>query len=639
MELFAGHSPLIIDKQYRRAVIASLLLASFFVAHLCFLTSAFQPWNLQTTDLLFDLRNQWEATRPEYDRAVAYVEITDSSGAKIGAPYLDRAHYAQLIRNLSATDAALQVHDAFFRAARLDAQDEQLVEATRLAGNVVLGFIAQAREANSAAPAVWPASIEGTGDSLPSIEAAVTNFRPLNDAAWGQGFLDVQPDIDGVFRRTPLIMRGEDGIHASLGLTAACAHLDISPEQITVRPGRSIRLGDDIEIPIDRHGNMRINFIGPWEAMEHYRFERIYFASEDEFELELLKEHLQNRVLVIADVTTDQGDIGPSPFDSNYPLAGIHANVLHSIITGHFLRELDWQAMLPIELLIMTSIFFIGRLRSTTVFLLGSLLLLAILIASAVLLFLYCGIILHQVRPPLILMFGITSTLIYRYLVGERARAIVQTTFEAYFPPNLVRKFVNDPDRLLAHGRRATLSILFSDIKGFTSRTSSMDPADVQEMLNEYFSEMVDIVFEHGGTLDKFIGDGLMVFFGDPEEQPDHADRAVKTAMAMQQRMREINRTRVQTGEEPMLIRIGINTGEVLVGNMGSSRRLTYTALGSAVNLAARIEPAAPSGGVLISETTARALNADFSMHPVEPLHAKGFVEPVNVFEVLIDDE
>ena len=145
---------------------------------------------------------------------------------------------------------------------------------------------------------------------------------------------------------------------------------------------------------------------------------------------------------------------------------------------------------------------------------------------------------------------------------------------------------------------------------------------------------LIEIVFQHEGTVDKYIGDGLMVFFGDPEPQPDHALRCVRTAIAMQQRTAELREKWLKRGGFPLRIRIGINTGEVVVGNMGSARRLAYTVLGSAVNLASRLESNAPVGGILISERTHELVKADVPTQPVGPLTIKGLATPITAHTV-----
>ena len=212
--------------------------------------------------------------------------------------------------------------------------------------------------------------------------------------------------------------------------------------------------------------------------------------------------------------------------------------------------------------------------------------------------------------------------------------ALLQRSFERFFPPTVVRRLIDRPEDVTVGGERKELTVLFSDIEGFTALTAEMEPDEVQLILNRYFEAMIDIVFEHGGTLDKLMGDGMMVFFGDPEEQADHAQRAVRVALAMQERLLRLNVEWKADRRQPLTIRIGISTGPMVVGNMGSPRRLSYTVLGAAVNLAARLEKHAPSGGILVSQRTCAALGDTIRTRPAEPIHAKGFPQPVRAFVV-----
>jgi adenylate cyclase len=248
--------------------------------------------------------------------------------------------------------------------------------------------------------------------------------------------------------------------------------------------------------------------------------------------------------------------------------------------------------------------------------------------------FLFGAIVVNVVRPVLIVGLTTVLTAGYRYVYEQREKLVIRRMFEAYFPPAVVEKIVRDPLRISGYGEKKELTIVFSDIEGFTTRCLTMTASEVQTLLNDYFGRMVDVVFRHGGTIDKFIGDGLMVFFGDPEEQPDHALRAVRAAIDMQCEIAAMNGPLPQA---PIGVRIGITTGPVVVGNMGSARRLSYTVLGSPVNLAQRLESMAPSGGILISERTHALLDGTIHVTPRGPIQVKGVAEPVAVFEVLVE--
>ncbi|MFQ5843766.1 MAG: CHASE2 domain-containing protein, partial [Planctomycetota bacterium] len=641
-----------------RRTTAALLAASFVGAHLCFLVlpGAFEPWNLRATDVLFRLRASLGWGAPRYDPTVAYVELSDQSFRELSSPYVDRSHYAAVIRNLGSMETALQVQDVVFKAPAGAERDRALIEATGEARNVIFALVAGMAGRGVAArpdlppdPEPWAVEVDGDAGAFSVSVRPEPGLAKLAARARGLGFIDLEADRDGVFRRAPLLVRAGGGFYPSLGLRAACAYLGVSPDRIAVRPGVSVTLrgarrpgeetGRDIVIPIDARGRMRVNFVGPWRAMDHYSFADVYSAGDDPDEIDLLRDRLGGRIVVVVDVSTAAKDAGPTPLEAYSPLPGIHANVLHSILTEQFVRELSTPGMVGIELALLGLVYVLARRPSSRVFLTGTVGLLAAFLAVSTGLFVSAGLILHLARPLLMGIAGVAATFGHRYLQEERQKATLRGSFEAYFPPPLVERIMADPDRLAVGGRRKELTVLFSDIQGFTARTASMAPAEVQELLNEYFEAMVEVVFRHGGTLDKFIGDGLMVFFGDPEPQADHALRCVRAAVEMQARLGELNRSWRARGREPVEIRIGVNTGPMVVGNMGSPLRLSYTVLGAAVNLAQRLEAKAPAGGILISQSTRDAVGDRVPIRPVGTIPAKGFPEPVPAHRVVWDAE
>jgi adenylate cyclase len=250
-------------------------------------------------------------------------------------------------------------------------------------------------------------------------------------------------------------------------------------------------------------------------------------------------------------------------------------------------------------------------------------------------LFLGPGIVPRLAAPSLGFVSAAVGANAWRFLHAERDRLAFRLRLERYFAPQLMAKILRSPERLVG-AEQKTLTVLFSDIAGFTSWCSSQPPAVIHETLNEYFEEMTAIVFRHEGTVDKFIGDGLMAFFGDPLVQPDHALRAVRSAIEMQLAARRLRAAWEPAGRLPLAIRIGINTGEVVVGDMGSRRITTYTAIGAAVNLAQRLESKAPVDGILVSEPVWQAVYDAVASVERGRIAAKGFAEEFPVWEVIV---
>jgi adenylate cyclase len=221
----------------------------------------------------------------------------------------------------------------------------------------------------------------------------------------------------------------------------------------------------------------------------------------------------------------------------------------------------------------------------------------------------------------------------------ELARQVVERqALERFLSSNIVEKILANPDEVQLGGENQTVTVLFSDIRGFTRMSEHMDPHAVVELLNEYFSEMTDIVFDTGGTLDKYLGDGIMALYGAPIPKPDDARRATKTAMEMQRALAALNRDWEKRGQQPLQMGVGVNTGPVTAGYIGSARRLDYTVIGDAVNLASRLCSNAAGGQILISESTYRLLNGKIPAERLEPIRVKGKETPVELYAVLWQD-
>ena len=217
----------------------------------------------------------------------------------------------------------------------------------------------------------------------------------------------------------------------------------------------------------------------------------------------------------------------------------------------------------------------------------------------------------------------------------ELARRMVERqALERFLSPTIVEKILANPDEIHLGGENQTVTILFSDIRGFTRMSEHMEPHAVVELLNEYFSEMTDIIFDSGGTLDKYLGDGIMAVYGAPIPKPDDALRATKTAMEMQRSLAALNRDWESRGQPPLRMGVGVNTGPVTAGNIGSAKRMDYTVIGDAVNLASRLCSNAAGGQILVSDSTFMLLNGGIPGQRLDPIRVKGKETPVELHEI-----
>lgn len=640
----------------------SIIVFSVVFGHLLYysIPSLLGTWNAKAVDQLFLLRYKYFPSRIPYDSTVRVVNETDYTIRTLTGSYLSRQHYAQVIRNLADLGVAVQVYDYIFSAPVNVEEDSLLIRSARDAGNVYfgLGFALKEEPVESKVPipqhvsdylsrTKWKLKGEGDFSKLYVATKPKITFHELASATKGLGSLALQFDQDGVFRRVPLIVKYEDGFYPSFAFRAICDYLHVTPDNIFVRPGKHIVLRDvyrpgikphSIIIPVDDRCNMIVNFVGPWERIVNTDFAAIYQASDDRDMMEYtMKPVFEGKIIVVADASTGATDIAPVPTDNNYPLSGLHANAIHTILTENFLRELDALEMLLIEIVLLIFIAFFALKLSSRWIWISTLVLLIGYISLASACFLYSNLILNIVRPLLIILTAVFGVVVYRFINEEKEKEATKRAFEAYLPPQVVQRMLAQPDTIF-EVQKKELTIMFTDIKNFTTYSAIMTPDQIQRFLSGYFDAMVQIVFKHGGTVDKYIGDGLMVFFGAPEPQPDHAIRCVKCAIEMQKKCRQLKLTWTNEGIFPLRIRVGINTGEVVVGNMGTSKKLSYTVLGSDVNLANRLESNAPVEGIMISKRTYELVKDQVLVMPHEPILVKGLDTPIEVYTVPVDN-
>lgn len=556
-------------------------------------------------DAFLRLRYALEGPGPAHP-SIVIVDLGDAAVKELGMGRSGRGQFARLIEALGKAGAAAVAVDVVFDGAGNPDEDAALAKAVAAAGNVYLPVIA-----------------------TPSGGLA-SSYAELDAAAAGLGHINAEPDPDGVYRRVPLFVRRADRLVPSLALRTAYAAQGVDPGRVGA--------GREPVIPTDRLGRLVIDYRGPWGAVfPHYPFQAVVASLDDPDLAEALADELEGAVVVVADVTTASSDYGPSPLEGVYPLAGIHAGVINSILLSSFLRDPHPALTVGLSLALALGLWLCSRLPGPRAMTAASIAAWAALVALELRLFLSLGLMPALAAPTAGTILFLVAAAAYRLSLAERARLLWRARVERYFAPSVMEKILSDPGRL-ASAERKRVTVLFSDIAGFTAWSSSRDPAMVHAALNDYFEAMTAIVFEHGGTVDKFIGDGLMAFFGDPIDQGDHELRAVHAAIDMQLALRA-RRSSAPSGESSGFhIRIGINAGEAIVGDLGSRRIMAYTAIGATVNLASRLEGKAPVDGILVSEPVYRAVAGRVPMLARGKTSAKGIGDEFETWEVGLPD-
>ena len=644
-----------------------LILGSFLVAHLCFLLlpNVFEILNARATDQLFILRSSWKKFQPIYDDTVVHLDLNNTSIQRLNELNLNRSHFAQVVRNLSSMRVSSQVFDFILASRKSEEYDQVLVDAVKEADTVYFGLafellennqIAQMQSESSAEfsyldQTKWEVVLEGESSTLFASDNPLITFPVLASASRGLGSLSVKFDRDGVLRRVPLLVRYRDAYYPLLPFRVICNYLGVPPEHIVIKPGKHIILKDakkpgdenltDIKIPIDERGNMIINYIGPWDRMDHYNFADVYLASDDRDELELWGEELGGKIVIVSDVSTGSTDVGPVPTDANFPLSGAHANIIHSILTQSFLRELSGLEMFLVEAMLMVVLLALSLRYSAIYFSFGTVLVTSAFIGAAGAGFLYQNVVFHIGRPLLFIVFAITSINVYRYIIEEkekmeslRQQDFIRETFGRYMSDEVVDELLGSPEGLSMRGENREVTFLVSDLRGFTALTENLSPDEVIEIMNRYFEHMVDVIARYRGTVSEFMGDGILAFFGAPLNAEDDPERAVACAIEMQNTLAAVNSKQRKFNLPELAMGIGINTGKVVVGNIGSEKRAKYGVVGLPINVAFRIESFTAGGQILMSPSTYEKVSQLVRTSGKEEVTFKGIAKPLFLYNV-----
>ncbi len=384
-------------------------------------------------------------------------------------------------------------------------------------------------------------------------------------------------------------------------------------------------------IPTDHYGRMIINHRGPKYTFPHISAADILSDAPNV--------DVKDKIVLIGATATAVYDLRVTPFEETFPGVEIHANIVDNILGRQFLvRPYGWAWFFELSCIAFFMLIFglaIHRLPALYSFLVVASAIAAFVLIDRYYLFLNG----HVIRSMLVLTAGISIaalSYIFRYFAEERERKKIRGMFSFYLNDDVIKELESDPSKMALGGERKELTMLFSDIAGFTTISEKMQPETITKLLNRYLTPMTDVVFKNYGLLDKYIGDAVMAVFGTPYQE-DHAFRACKTAVEMQKKINELRDLWKEHGVENFNARIGLNTGPVSVGNMGSDMRFDYTVIGDAVNLASRLEGINKQYGTLIciSETTYEAVKGRVVARELDAVKVKGKKEAVKIYELI----
>ncbi|HXE33843.1 MAG TPA: adenylate/guanylate cyclase domain-containing protein [Verrucomicrobiae bacterium] len=465
--------------------------------------------------------------------------------------------------------------------------------------------------------------------------------NPENPEKASIGFFNISADQDGVLRRTLLVLpfgRSKDvndwQMFGSLEVQAVRLYLGLPTTQLSVDFNQigvaSINFGDELKIKPDYTGHMQINYRGP-------RGRYLYKSIADVVTRNFVPGTFKGKIVLVGASATGIGDQRSTPYGGiDYPGVEVHANVIDNILHQDFLVRGAKQALLDILAILFLGIplgIWMALVQPRWMWFGAGLL---VPLAAADYLAFRHGWWLNFTVPAMTLVGNVVLVSLYRVLVEEKEKRKVRAEFANYLSPEVIRRLLVDPR--LVDPKKTDITVMFSDIRGFTTISEKLDAQELALFLNQYLSDMTRIVFKNNGTLDKYIGDAVMAFWGAPYEEPGHATKACKAALEMMKRVRELQKVWEAEGKPSLEIGIGLNTGVASVGRMGSALRRGYTALGDAVNLSSRLEGSNKDYGthIIVNETTYEGAKDDgFVFRELDLIRVKGKLQPVTIYQLM----
>lgn len=355
----------------------------------------------------------------------------------------------------------------------------------------------------------------------------------------------------------------------------------------------------------------------------------------------ILAGYLGGSFCIVGNTATSSTDLGVNPFFEQYPNVGTHASVANTILSGRYITSLpEWWTMALIALLCFAVYFSIRTLEPAPSLIVGFGILI-VFVGGTVLLFMFTRIYLSILSPAIALFLTFLLLTVLKFLATAQEKSYIRNAFGRYLSGDVINELLADPDKLKLGGEKKYLTAFFTDIRGFSTISENMDPSDLVKLLNEYLTHMSDIILAQRGTIDKFEGDAIISFFGAPIEYPDHAFHACRAALEMKRAETELNERflRDKMSPSPLVTRIGINTGEMVVGNMGTANKMDYTMMGNCVNLASRLEGVNKQYGtwILCSETTQAACSDGLLFRRLDRVRVVGIQKSVRLYELVAE--
>ncbi len=650
-----------------RPIGATLILV---VAFLCLMSSEFHNqvdesnylkkilnYTIAFESSFYDYRMKKDIKGHESSKEIVVIEIDDYSLSVLGQWPLSRTVYADLLGKLSTFGAKVAAFDILFPekspGTGPDSPDQKLIRAYKEfqkdGRRAFIGFTIV--EANSPAeeklkefPTELLNDTINTKQEADLLPVAISEYnypiQEMVESEVGLGFITMGSDSDGVFRDYHLLANVEQIYVGSLGLNAYEAWtgkkstIEIQKKYEGIFASLTI---NNKTLEIDEQGRTTLRYWGGPKQFPHVSLANVLKASDDDKDYHNL---LNGKLIIIGSTANGAHDLRHTPLSPTMPGLLAHVNAAHMLIHSYFFKPNNESLKFSLILLFLGTFIFIVIHRFNNP-LFDALTVIGLIASSYYfdsIYFLPEGYELKLFYCYFCFVATYSWNTFLNFYEANKEKRQIKGTFSRYVAPTVVEEMLKDPDNIQVGGRKMDITCLFSDVRDFTSISEALSAQDLANVLNDYMSRMTDIVFETKGTLDKYIGDAIVAIWGAPLPIGNHAQYAVEAAIRMAEAMPALNEEFKSKGHPRFDVGIGLNTGECSVGNMGSTRIFSYTALGDNMNLGARLEGLCKYYGtqILISETTLNRINTQvIKSRPIDKVIVKGRTQAVAIHEVI----
>ncbi|MCT7646189.1 CHASE2 domain-containing protein [Aliarcobacter butzleri] len=638
-------------KKFSIYFVLSLSLSIFLSAIYIFFPSLPDSLDNRLRDYLFTIRGKLP-----HNQNVVIVDIDETSIKSLGQWPWSRDKLAKILENLTLANVGIVGLDIVFaeedrtsphkilqdlKIYKKDVPNYDLEFANVVENSpVILGYqfdLVKKDNVNAKVPQIPAIFIEKDKpqDKSYLIEAynTILNIPQIQDKAYSSGFFNNIPDDTGIIRSVPLIISYDDTIYPSLALEVIRVINDTQKAVVQYdENGISNIVLDDISIPTDRYGRMLINFRGPERSFKYISAIDIYNNSFD-------KSEIDGKIVLIGTSAAGLFDLRATPFDSIFPGVEVHANIIDNILMQDFIYKASWLDGANILIIFVLSIIVV-MLTTYTTFWANPIIFLSFSISYLFLvynlLFDY-GIVLNILFPIATVLIASIMTTLFDYFYNIKKEEAIKAKFASKVSKNVMDDILKNIDKNEFSAKSKEVTIFFSDIRGFTNISEKLDAKELISFLNRYMQPMSEIIIKYQGTIDKFIGDAIMAYWNAPIDIKNHCDLALKASLEQLEVLEKLN-VELQKENLPKIdIGIGLNTGTVIVGEMGSSLRSDYTVIGDTINLGSRVESLCKyyDSKLNISNFTKDKLQEEYIFRFLDLVKVKGKNEPVEIWQVL----